>query len=170
MTTGELIRHFRQIRGLTQKQLGEQCGIAEPTIRRYELGKLNPKIQTLQRIADALEISWEQLLENPPKNPSSEEICKNLAKNLGIPWSTEMTLEYLMHELNLQAVKTHINPSSTNFKLNPSITMPSCNVTSAEKELIQLSRRLNQKGFQALVEHAYLLTEVPRYQKNTDES
>jgi len=43
--------------GLTQKQLGDKAGIAEPTIRRYELGKLNPKLSTLQKIANALGVS-----------------------------------------------------------------------------------------------------------------
>ena len=50
MTVGERIRNARKNAGLTQKQLGEKCGIAEPTIRRYELGKLNPKYETLQKI------------------------------------------------------------------------------------------------------------------------
>lgn len=56
MNSGDRIRAARKDRKLTQKQLGELCGIAEPTIRRYELGKLNPKYETLQRIADALDI------------------------------------------------------------------------------------------------------------------
>lgn len=51
---GTIIRKLRIEQGLTQKQLGEACGIAEPTIRRYELGKLNPKFETLERIAEAL--------------------------------------------------------------------------------------------------------------------
>lgn len=54
MTTGENIRNARKNAQLTQKALGELCGIAEPTIRRYESDKLHPKIQTLQKIADAL--------------------------------------------------------------------------------------------------------------------
>lgn len=62
MTTGEYIRNYRKERQLTQKQLGELTGIAEPTIRRYELGKLNPKLETLTRIADALEVKVGQLL------------------------------------------------------------------------------------------------------------
>lgn len=55
--TGDNIRAARVAAGLTQKQLGEKAGIAEPTIRRYELGKLNPKLSTLQKIADALGVS-----------------------------------------------------------------------------------------------------------------
>ena len=43
MTVGEKIRTLRNDQKITQKELGEACGIAESTIRRYELGKLNPK-------------------------------------------------------------------------------------------------------------------------------
>ncbi|HIR46154.1 MAG TPA: helix-turn-helix transcriptional regulator [Candidatus Caccousia avicola] len=57
-TVGEKIRAARKAKNLTQKQLGELCDpvIAEPTIRRYELGKLNPKFETLSKIAKALQI------------------------------------------------------------------------------------------------------------------
>lgn len=61
MTIGECIRAARKKAGLTQKQLGELCGIAEPTIRRYELGKLNPKRETLQKIAEPLGVRWYEL-------------------------------------------------------------------------------------------------------------
>lgn len=61
MSTGDLIRAARKKAGFTQKQLGELCGIAEPTIRRYELGKLNPKRETLQKIAKPLGVRWYEL-------------------------------------------------------------------------------------------------------------
>ncbi len=53
-TIGERIRELRKEQGLTQKELGERAGIAEPTIRRYELGRLNPKFETVKKIAKAL--------------------------------------------------------------------------------------------------------------------
>lgn len=64
MTTGELIRQARMSAGLTQKELGNRAGIAEPTIGRYELGKLNPKPATLKKIAAALGIEWYELLSD----------------------------------------------------------------------------------------------------------
>lgn len=80
MGTGGLIRAARKERNLTQKQLGELSGIAEPTIRRYELGKLNPKYETLQRIAAALGVPVWQLL--PPTVPQPdrdyERVCDAL--------------------------------------------------------------------------------------------
>lgn len=57
MGTGKNIRYLRLKNGLTQKQLGEKCGMADSAIRRYELEKANPKIETLQKIANALNVS-----------------------------------------------------------------------------------------------------------------
>ena len=56
MTVGENIRKLRKERGLTQKQLGEMCGINEANLRKYESDKQNAKIETIERIAQALEI------------------------------------------------------------------------------------------------------------------
>lgn len=55
---GENIRKYRKEKKLTQKKLGELCHpqIAESTIRRYELGKLNPTFETLEKIGDALQV------------------------------------------------------------------------------------------------------------------
>lgn len=64
VTTGERIRQARKERNWTQKKLGEESGIAEPTIRRYELGKLNPKFETLQKIANALGTTPTALIGN----------------------------------------------------------------------------------------------------------
>ena len=63
MTTGEKIRQIRKSKGLTQKRLGELCDpkINEVQIRLYELGKTNPKIETLCRISKALDVDVSEL-------------------------------------------------------------------------------------------------------------
>ena len=38
MTTGEKIRTVRQLRNMTQKQVGQKCGINEANLRKYESG------------------------------------------------------------------------------------------------------------------------------------
>lgn len=62
MSVGEKIKHYRKAKKMTQKQLGELCGIAEPNIRKYELGKQNPKKETVEKIAEALDINPNVLL------------------------------------------------------------------------------------------------------------
>lgn len=68
MTIGKRIRAIRTATGMTQKTLGEKSGIAEPTIRRYESGKLHPKLETIRKIADALEVPVLALLGETIQN------------------------------------------------------------------------------------------------------
>ncbi len=67
ISTGEKIKHWRQKKGFTQKQLAEKAGLTLATIGRIETGmRQGTNITTLQRIAEALGISLDKLL-NPPK-------------------------------------------------------------------------------------------------------
>ena len=84
MTVGERIRAARKAQGLTQKQLGEKCGIAEPTIRRYELGKLNPKPDTLKKIAKALGVLWLSLGDYDLGTSYPDQLCKEWLQANGI--------------------------------------------------------------------------------------
>lgn len=63
MTVGENIKRIRKEKGLTQKQLAEKCGMYESQVRRYELGKANPKLETIRKIAKALDVDVWELIE-----------------------------------------------------------------------------------------------------------
>ena len=63
MTVGENIRKIRKEKGLTQKQLGKLCQMNEVQIRQYELGKANPKIETVDKIASALGVNIVDIME-----------------------------------------------------------------------------------------------------------
>ena len=76
--TGDMIRKYRTEKGLTQKKLGELCGIADSNIRKYESGNQNPKIETLQKIADALDIPVNRLLAG--KIISRDELKEKLSE------------------------------------------------------------------------------------------
>lgn len=58
MSIGETIRKERKRLGLTQKRLGEKCGMPDSQIRQYESGRVTPKVETLRRISEALEIPF----------------------------------------------------------------------------------------------------------------
>lgn len=64
MTIGENIRAIRKEKGLTQKELGRLCGIAEITIRQYESEKYQPKIETIEKIAKALGVPIVKIKED----------------------------------------------------------------------------------------------------------
>jgi transcriptional regulator with XRE-family HTH domain len=54
---GQRIRYYRQIAGMTQKELANLCKLNESTIRNYELGNRFPDYDTLAVLATALEVS-----------------------------------------------------------------------------------------------------------------
>ncbi len=61
MTDGERIRKFRKRAGMTQKELGEKLGLSFQSVAQWENSLRNPKEETLQKIANALEISIYEL-------------------------------------------------------------------------------------------------------------
>lgn len=63
MTIAENIRRIRREKHMTQKQLGDLCGMDEANYRKYELGKINPRIETAEKIAEALGVNLLELLD-----------------------------------------------------------------------------------------------------------
>lgn len=76
MSVGENIKRIRKEKGLTQKQLGDMCGLADSAIRRYEGNRANPKFETLKKIANALEVYVGELEPDWSQIPF-EEISKD---------------------------------------------------------------------------------------------
>lgn len=54
MTLGERIKAAREKIGMTQVELGKKVGVSGVAIMRYEKGSREPRIEQLQRIANAL--------------------------------------------------------------------------------------------------------------------
>ena len=66
MTTGERIKEARKRAGMTQKELADKLGVQFQNISSLERDERNPKLETLQRIAQVLGVSALSL--NPPLN------------------------------------------------------------------------------------------------------
>jgi XRE family transcriptional regulator, regulator of sulfur utilization len=58
------LRRFREGRGYTQQQLADLSGVPRPTVAHLESGDGNPTLSVLMRVASALGVSLEQLVEN----------------------------------------------------------------------------------------------------------
>jgi len=59
---GERIRKARQLRGLTQLQLSEMCGLASSYVGIIERGTKKASIDTVARVANALNVATDYLL------------------------------------------------------------------------------------------------------------
>ena len=67
MTMGARIKAARRKVGLTQTELAGKLGISFQSIAQWENDLRNPKLETLQKIASALEIDVTELLETKPQ-------------------------------------------------------------------------------------------------------
>ena len=70
MTLGQYVRQYREEHNLSQRKFAEMCGLSNAYISILEEGKspktgkdLIPKIDSLMRIANAMGISLDQLLD-----------------------------------------------------------------------------------------------------------
>lgn len=76
MNLGERVKAFRKAQFMTQLELGKKIGNkSAQTVTNIESGKRKPKIGTVQKIADALNVPLETLLGEPDMEPQKEYIC-----------------------------------------------------------------------------------------------
>ncbi len=164
--TGSKIKELRKEKGLTQKQLSEKCGMYESQIRKYENGNANPKIETLQKIAGALEVPLYKLLQ-------SDETIKIDGKET--------------HPIDLTAFNNPKDINNIIKSINSNKPIP----TSAIKELVEAANpedietdealikqrtkyyslydKLNAEGKEKAVERVSELAEIARFKKVIDE-
>ena len=91
MTLGEKIKFARQLKGMTQKELGLMVGFSESTadnrIRQYEMGKMKPKEDKLELIANALGVDIDALTDIDIEGQSGNKLPHllfELERNLGL--------------------------------------------------------------------------------------
>jgi len=59
---GSRIRAFRQSRGMSQADLAVKAGVSLPLISNIEHGKTKMQLETFVKVAEALQVSSDQLL------------------------------------------------------------------------------------------------------------
>ena len=146
MTVGERIYYCRIENHMTQKELGEKAGIDPSTIRKYESGRLNPKIGTLRKIADALGVSSFDLM---PEELLDANKVDDYVKE---------------HNLNPDEVAGYYNgmTNDTASRLGESLK------DAKETALIYHFRSLNDNGQTVAVERVQELAQIPTYQRQAD--
>ena len=72
--TGERIRALRQQRNLNQEQLAELANLNRVTIAKYESGRVEPGAQALARIADAMDVTVDEILGRQESETKQEDL------------------------------------------------------------------------------------------------
>ena len=60
---GEKLKKQRTMRALTQAQLAERAGVTTATVARIERDEIEPRMTTLRKLADGLEVDPAELVE-----------------------------------------------------------------------------------------------------------
>jgi len=58
----QALRQLRELRGFTQADLGNRAGIAPASVSHFETGQRVPSLDSLVKLADALQVSVDVLL------------------------------------------------------------------------------------------------------------
>lgn len=61
-TFQQRLKDLRTGSGLTQEELGKKVGVGKMTVSQYETGSRRPDIETLEALADALNVSVDYLI------------------------------------------------------------------------------------------------------------
>lgn len=78
MNLGENIRFYRKERGYSSKKLGEKIGVSPQAILQYERGERTPNIDTIKKIANALNVPTLVLTEG---ENAIADLFANIAEN-----------------------------------------------------------------------------------------
>lgn len=149
MGIGENIKRIRLEKGLTQKQLGERLGkISQQQIGQWETGKANPKIETLQKIANGLGVSIKELLQD---NTYSQK-------------PIDLTIFDSQEEAHKALCAAYPELEEQDKKEKEEIQQILEDLeTEKEEELLSNYRQLNDSGKSEALKRVGELTEIPRY-------
>lgn len=67
------LKEIRLNRGMTQEELAKVCGLEQSRISRYEAGDREPDLETLRKLAAALDCTLDELIGRGEEKMRSEE-------------------------------------------------------------------------------------------------
>jgi transcriptional regulator with XRE-family HTH domain len=81
-TVGQRLARLRRERGLTQVELAERLGVAQPIVSDYERGELRLHGQLIVRLTEILGVSADELLGLAPAPPARPVTYRRLVRRL----------------------------------------------------------------------------------------
>lgn len=129
MDLGEKIRHYRRLKNLTQKQLGDIIGISASNITKYEKGNIEPTVSILEKIAAALDININELFTAK----QIEENTLNMFKNIYIEQLNQSPIVTLLNE---------VNTTECNGKYNVEAMLNDINFVNDAEKVFKITARV----------------------------
>lgn len=166
-TIGQKIKRMRLEKGLTQKDLAALLGTSQQNLAQYEKDKRRPKIETVRKIAKALDVCIGDLIDDWSIYPK-KDIISDLKLNDAVTEKSPVNTTYSSSRFNVkdyQDLLSGLRHSDEEIK-----KMVDCIKIAIPAErpalLTQYFNQLNDLGQERAVEYTRLLARVPEYQKN----
>ena len=159
------IKDIRISKGMTQKQLADILNVSQNAIYNWENGKRDIKLETLQKIANALEVPLSKFLDNELLDATMDD------EDFG----TNQTVEILNKRANEIVKNPNLTKEEKSNMLGDLITSGQLiiqnnidHATVAKKQLLSFYfDELNMNGQDKALEQVELLTKIPDFQKDT---
>lgn len=185
MTIGERIKKARKDAHLTQKQLANKLNVSYVNIAQWENGRRNPKIETLQNLAKALNVSigylqrYEEIDAHQIVTFLKNRDYEAVANFIDVPENTifrlsdedyrelqNITKDTLNNaDLEINEIDSLLNENKAQINIISSLICLRVNETVAHN-LIEFFLKLNANGQEIAVERVEELTKIPDYQKD----
>ena len=63
INVGKHIQKLRELKGISQQDLAAKCNFEKSNMSRLEAGRVNPTLSTLEKVANALDITLPELFD-----------------------------------------------------------------------------------------------------------
>ncbi|WP_024622387.1 helix-turn-helix domain-containing protein [Metaclostridioides mangenotii] len=103
MSIGENIQNLRKQKGYTQGQLAEKASITRTALGNYERNERIPNIEIANKIAHALDVSVDAIMDYDSSNQQVDNLIQRIDKLLIHPEVIRMSIGK-SHEENLQGL------------------------------------------------------------------
>ena len=172
MTVGEKIKYIRKQNKISQQELGNMLGVSQAMIAQYENGKRIPKIETLIKIAEALDCEVSDIDENiivhrhtVRLGPAPENIEQYKKNSEAEKLIQKKALGEIISEGEQEKIDDYIEHKSKVLPRFRENLEKFSDIVDAwgENILIDRYRRLNNDGKNEAIKRIDELTEIPRY-------
>ena len=92
MTIGDNIKRYRLAAGMSQGRLAELIGKTRPSVSLYESGKTVPPVYVIEKIADVLNVSKLDIIEQREKFTETERELLKLNRTMSVQGQRQLMI------------------------------------------------------------------------------
>lgn len=109
---GKRLRALRQRRGLSQRELARQSGVANATISLIENGKLNPTVSMLKKVLDGIPVRMSEFFSDDAEAPDKVFFRADELTDIGEGGVSYLQIGANLRDRTIQLLKERYEPGA----------------------------------------------------------